>query len=80
MAETWPRYHEGMKQDAHPSLEFQKFDALMGKMLSVSHAEMQRREAAYRKQVDANPKRRGPKRKVKSSSASEPQEGGILAG
>lgn len=69
-----------MKVETHPSPEFQKFDALMGKMLSVSHAEMQRREAAYRKQVDANPKRSGPKRKVKSSSASEPREGGILAG
>jgi hypothetical protein len=63
-----PRYDEGMKQDAHPSPEFQKFDALMGKVLSVSHEEIQRREAAYRKQVDANPNRRGPKRKVKPSA------------
>jgi hypothetical protein len=65
MAEDWPRYHEGMKQDAHPSPEFKKFDALMGKMLSVSHEEMQRREAEYKRQSALNPNRRGPKRKVK---------------
>jgi hypothetical protein len=59
-----------MKSESHPSPEFQKFDALVGKVLSVSHAEMQRREAAYRKQVDANPHRRGPKRKVKPSAES----------
>jgi hypothetical protein len=58
-----PRYHGGMKANTHPSPEFQKFDALVGKVLSVSHAEIQRREREYRKQVDANPKRRGPKRK-----------------
>ena len=60
-----------MKAETHPSLEFQKFDALVGKVLSVSHTEIQRREAAYRKQVDANPNRRGPKRKVKPSSGRE---------
>ncbi len=59
-----------MKAEARPSPEFQKFDALVGKVLSVSHAEMQRREAAYRKQVDANPNRRGPKRKVNPSAES----------
>jgi hypothetical protein len=30
--------------------EFQKFDATMGKILSVSHAELQRREANWKKQ------------------------------
>jgi hypothetical protein len=44
------------------SAEFQRFDKLVGDLLSVSHEEMQRREAEYRKQVDANPNRRGPKR------------------
>ncbi len=52
------------------SAEFKAFDALVGQLLAVSHEEMQRREAEYRKQVDANPKRRGPKRKaVKPPSA-----------
>ena len=72
------RYHEGMEAETHPSPEFQKFDALVGKVLSVSHTEIQRREREYRKQVDANPHRRGPKRKVKPP-ASEAREGDILA-
>ncbi len=42
--------------------EYQRFDKLVGDLLSVSHEEMQRREAEYRKQVDENPNRRGPKR------------------
>ncbi len=43
------------------SAEFRRFDKLVGDLLSVSHEEMQRREAEYRKQVDSNPNRRGPK-------------------
>ncbi len=53
------------------SSEFIAFDAIVGKVLSVSHEEMQRREAEYRKQVEANPNRRGPKRKVRSSVSSD---------
>ena len=44
------------------SAEYQRFDKLVGDLLSVSHEEMHRREAEYRKQVDANPNRPGPKR------------------
>jgi len=44
------------------STEFRKFTGLVDRLLTVSHEEMQRREAEYRKQVDANPNRRGPKR------------------
>jgi hypothetical protein len=51
------------------SREFKAFDALVGQLLTVSHEEMQRRESEYRKQVDANPRRRGPKRKVKPSAS-----------
>ena len=60
------------------SAEFSKFDNLVGRLLNVSHEEMQRREAEYRKEVDANPNRRGPKRgskkkqKVVTPSASDP--------
>lgn len=50
------------------SAEFEAFDALLGKVLSVSHEEIKRREAEYRKQSDANPRKRGPKRKVKPAS------------
>ncbi len=53
------------------SAEFKAFDNLVGQLLTVSHEEMQRREAEYRKQVDANPKRRGPKRKPPTPSASD---------
>jgi len=35
---------------------------------------MQRREADYRKQVDANPKRRGPKRGARRKAASPPSD------
>ncbi len=51
------------------SPEFQAFDNLVGTVMSVSKEEMQRREAQYRKRVEANPNRRGPKRKVKPSSS-----------
>lgn len=47
------------------SAEYQKFTSLVDQLMTVSHEEMQKREAEYRKQVDANPHRRGPKRKVK---------------
>jgi hypothetical protein len=43
------------------SEEYQKFTNLVDNLLTVSHEEMMQREAEYRKQVEANPKRRGPK-------------------
>ena len=49
--------------------EFEKFTELVNKVLSVPRAEMLRREAEYRKRVDANPHRRGPKRKAKPSAS-----------
>lgn len=55
------------------SAEYAAFTEVVDAVLSVPHEEMQRREAEYRKQVDANPKRRGPKRgskrKAKQPSA-----------
>jgi hypothetical protein len=47
------------------SAEREAFDGLVNHVLSVSHEEMKRREAAYKKQADANPRKRGPKRKAK---------------
>jgi hypothetical protein len=44
--------------------QFQRFDASVLKVLSVSREEMQRREAEYKRQSDANPNKRGPKRKA----------------
>lgn len=49
---------------------FKRFDITMGKLLSVSHDELQRREAEYQKESKANPNRRGPKPKVKRRRSS----------
>ena len=45
------------------SSEFAAFDRAMGKLLSVSHEEIQRRIAAHKEQVANNPRKRGPKPK-----------------
>jgi hypothetical protein len=52
-----------MKVDPNP--EFAAFDRTMGKLLSVSHEELQRRMEAYKKQAAKNPNKRGPKPKKK---------------
>ena len=53
-----PECHEGPEA-------FQRFDALVNSVLAVPHSTLVRRERAYRKKVDANPNRRGSKRKIK---------------
>lgn len=50
------------------STEREAFDGLLGHVLTVSSEEMKRREAEYKKQSDANPRKRGPKRKIKPST------------
>jgi hypothetical protein len=60
---------------ASPSLRNRKFLAFtktVDRVLSVSKEELVRLEAEYRKQVDANPNRRGPKRKIKPSASHDP--------
>jgi hypothetical protein len=57
-----PECHEGPEA-------FRRFDDAVRQALSVPHSLIERRERAYRKKVDANPKRRGPKRKVKPSAS-----------
>lgn len=47
------------------SAEYKRFEGLVDNLLTVSREEMQRREAEYRKHVDANPSRPGPKRGTK---------------
>ena len=47
------------------SAEYERFTALVEGVLSVPKSVVKERLAEYRKQVDANPNRRGPKRKVK---------------
>ena len=48
-----PEYVEGAEA-------WQRFTGAMGRVLAVPHSEIQRRERAYRKQVEVNPSRRGP--------------------
>ena len=48
---------------------FQRFDALVDSVLAVPRSTLVRRERAYRKKVEANPNRRGPKQKVKPSAS-----------
>ncbi len=50
------------------STEYEAFTKLVDRVLTVSHEEMKHREAEYRKRADANPRKRGPKRKVKPSA------------
>ena len=52
------------KSEMHEGPEaFTRFEKVMKTVLAVPHAEIQRRIAEHRKEVDANPNRRGPKRK-----------------
>lgn len=47
-----------------------RFQNTMKAVIAVPHSEIQKRIAEHRKEVDANPNRRGPKRKVKPSASS----------
>lgn len=48
---------------------FQRFDNTMGALLAVPHSTIVRRERAYRKKVEANPNRPGPKPKLRTSAS-----------
>jgi hypothetical protein len=52
-----PEYIEGPEA-------FQRFDAMMTALVAVPKSVVEKREKIYRKRVDANPNRRGPKRKA----------------
>jgi hypothetical protein len=53
------------------SEEYNVFTDAVRNIMSVPKAEILRREAEYKKKADANPHKRGPKRKVKPTSASD---------
>jgi hypothetical protein len=57
-----PEFDEGPKAAT-------QFKDTMRKILSVSRAEIQKREAEYQKRVARNPRKRGPKKKVKPSAS-----------
>jgi len=44
---------------------FTRFENAMRAVVAVPHSEIKKRIEEHRKAVDANPKRRGPKRKAK---------------
>lgn len=46
------------------SPEFDRFNNLVGKVLSVPKTVLDQREKEYENQKDSNPKKRGPKRKT----------------
>jgi hypothetical protein len=46
---------------------FRRFDEGVREILSVSHSTLARRERAYKRKSLQNPKRRGPKPKIKPS-------------
>ena len=46
-----------------------RMDAAMRTIFSVSRQEILRREAEYKKRADANPRKRGPKQKVRPSAS-----------
>jgi hypothetical protein len=60
-----PECHEGPEA-------FQRFDALVDSVLAVPHAKLVRRGRAYRKEVEANPNRRVPKRALRPPASHAP--------
>jgi hypothetical protein len=61
-----------MSKKSNP--EFDAFTNAVDRLLSVPHSEIQKREQEYRKQVEQNPRRRGPKRKLKTSASPGPAD------
>ena len=64
-------YHRGMKSQPEMTegpQAWKNFDKAIGKLLSVPHAELVRREEEYRKQAAQKANRPGPRRKSKRSS------------
>jgi hypothetical protein len=57
-----------------PNLEFDAFTNTVDRLLAVPREEIQRREKEYRKQAEQNPRRRGPKRKIKPSASHGPAD------
>jgi len=47
---------------------FQRFDNAVKSLLAVPHSTIVRRERAYKRRSAKNPRRRGPKPKVKASA------------
>jgi hypothetical protein len=57
-----------------PNPEFDAFTNAVDRLLAVPREEIQRREKEYRKQVEQNPRKRGPKQKIKPSASHGPAD------
>ena len=73
-------YDQRMRMSKEPEFiegpeAFRRFDNLVGALIAVPREEILRREAAYKRISDANPRKRGPKRKPSAASpgAAEPK-------
>jgi hypothetical protein len=62
-----PEYIEGPEAVA-------RFTSAVKMILSVPHSEIMRREAEYKKKAALNPRKRGPKPKVKQSIPNHPPD------
>jgi hypothetical protein len=62
------RYHIRMATKAATSPEYDRFNALVTQVLSVPKSEIQKRIAEEKRASDANPNKRGPKRKLKQTT------------
>jgi hypothetical protein len=49
-----------------PSKDFQEFDSLIGKLLTVPKSAIHERHAEHKRKAALNPKKRGPKKKAKA--------------
>jgi len=63
-----PKEEIGWQKMKH-SEGYERFTDAVRNIMSVPKTETLRREAEYKKQADANPHKRGPKRKVKPSAS-----------
>jgi hypothetical protein len=54
------------------SEEYQAFTNAVEHLMSIPKAEILRRESEYKKRADSNPRKRGPKPKVKPSASPGP--------
>ena len=57
---------------ARPPKEYQAFTSLVDELLTVPKSTIQERHAEHKKKAALNPRKRGPKPKATSSSASDP--------
>jgi hypothetical protein len=58
-----------------PNPEFDTFTHTVDTLLSVPREELQRREKEYRERVARNPRKRGPKKKIKPSASRDLGDG-----